>query len=109
MRYHSVIVPPKPSKPASIPVTTPSAAYAVTIGADLLLTLEPRLRKLLQLKPSAPLPRLFVVTAPEIWGLWSKAVLASFHSDARPTVLFLRPGETHKRLASVESLAQQLA
>jgi 3-dehydroquinate synthase len=109
MRYHSVIVPSKPSKPASIPVTTPSAAYDVTIGADLLRTLEPRLRKLLQLKPSAPLPRLFLVTAPEIWGLWSKTVLESFRSDARPTVLFLRPGETHKRLASVESLAHQLA
>jgi len=102
-------VPPKSSKPASIPITTPSAAYNVTIAADLLLTLEPRLRKLLQIKPSAPLPRLFIVTAPLIWGLWSKAILTSFHSDVRPTVLFLRPGETHKRLASVESLAQQLA
>src|SRR5271168_2700222 len=109
MRYHSVIVPSKTSKPASIPVTTPSAAYDVTIGADLLLTLEPRLRKLLAIKPSAPLPRLFLITAPEIWALWSKAVLESFHSDARPTVLFLRSGETHKRLASVESLAHQLA
>jgi 3-dehydroquinate synthase len=107
MRYHGVIVPPKPSKPASIPVATPSAAYNVTIGADLLPTLAPRLRKLLQLKPSAPLPRLFIVTAPEIWGLWSKSVLASFKEA--PTVLFLPPGERHKRLASVESLAQQLA
>jgi 3-dehydroquinate synthase len=109
MRYHSVMVPPKLSKPASIPVTTPSAAYDVTIGADLLLTLEPTLRVLLAIESSAPLPRLFVITAPEIWGLWSKSVLSSFHSDARPTVLFLRPGEAHKRLASVESLAQQLA
>jgi 3-dehydroquinate synthase len=103
------MVPSKTSKPASIPVTTPSAAYDVTIGADLLLTLEPRLRKLLAIKPAAPLPRLFLITAPEIWGLWSKTVLESFHSDARPTVLFLRSGETHKRLASVESLAHQLA
>jgi 3-dehydroquinate synthase len=107
MGYHGVIVSLKPSKPASIPVVTPSAAYHVSIGADLLLTLAPRLRKLLQLKPSAPLPRLFVVTAPEIWGLWSKSVLASFKEP--PTVLFLPPGERHKRLASVESLAQQLA
>jgi 3-dehydroquinate synthase len=107
MRYHSVIVPPKPSKPASIPVATPSAAYHVTIGADLLSTLAPRLCKLLQLKPSASLPRLFIVTAPEIWGLWSKSILASFKEP--PTVLFLPPGERHKRLASVESLAQQLA
>jgi 3-dehydroquinate synthase len=109
MRYHGVIVSSQPAKPASIPVTTPSAAYAVNIGAGLLGTLAPRLRKLLALKPPAPLPRLFLVTAPEIWGLWSKAVLASFKATEAPTVLFLPPGERHKRLASVESLAQQLA
>jgi 3-dehydroquinate synthase len=109
MRYHGLIVPPKPLKPASIPVTTPSAAYQVHIGANLLPTLAPRLRKLLGLKPAAPLPRLFIVTAPEIWGLWSKAVLASFKEAEAPTVLFLPPGERNKRLASVESLAQQLA
>ncbi|HWZ49937.1 MAG TPA: 3-dehydroquinate synthase [Granulicella sp.] len=102
-------MPTKPLKPASIPVTTPSAAYQVHIGADLLPTLAPRLRKLLGLKPTAPLPRLFVVTAPEIWGLWSKAVLASFKEAEAPTVLFLPPGERNKRLSSVESLAQQLA
>jgi 3-dehydroquinate synthase len=109
MRYHGVIVPPKLSKPASIAVTTPSAAYHVSIGAELLSTLEPRLRKLLQIKPNARLPWLFLVTAPEIWGLWSKAVLASFPADVQPTVLFLPPGERHKRMASVEDLAEQLA
>ena len=115
MRYHSVIVSPKASKPAprptSIPLQTPSAAYTITIGTGLLDTLAPRLRKLLGLSAKAPLPRLFVVTAPEIWGLWSKPVLASFESspEQSPTVLFLPPGERHKRLASVESLAQQLA
>ena len=97
------------TKPASIVVSTPSATYNVTIGADLLPTLAPRLRKLLGLTPKARLPKLFLVTAPEIWGLWSKAVLASFTHEDTPTILFLPPGERYKRMASVELLAQQLA
>jgi 3-dehydroquinate synthase len=50
---------------------------------------------------------LFLVTSPEIWGLWSKTVLSSFKES--PTVLFLPSGERNKRMASVEALAQQLA
>ena len=96
MRYDGDIVP-------VIPVNTPSASYDVTIGSDLLRTLHPRLRKLNQDKPFRP----FVITSPEIWALWSRPFLASFKEP--PTVLFLPSGESHKRLASVESLAQQLA
>ncbi len=86
-----------------IPVKTPSASYNVTIAAGLLQTLESRLKKL---NPGKPL-RVFVVTSPEIWGLWHKSFLASFKEA--PTVLFLPAGERHKRLASVESLAEQLS
>jgi 3-dehydroquinate synthase len=86
-----------------IPVNTPSAKYNVTIGADILRTLHPRLRKLNRDKPFRP----FVITSPEIWALWSKPFLASFKET--PTVLFLPSGESHKRMSSVESLAQQLA
>ncbi len=96
MRYDGDIVP-------VIPVNTPSASYDVTIGSDLLRTLHPRLRKLNQDKPFRP----FVITSPDIWALWSRPFLASFKEP--PTVLFLPSGESHKRLASVESLAQQLA
>jgi 3-dehydroquinate synthase len=90
-----------------IPVNTPSAKYDVTIGANLLRTLHPRLKKLIKDKPFRP----FVVTSPEIWALWSKPFLTSFPKDEKgaPTILFLPSGERHKRLASVESLAQQLA
>ena len=95
-----------PARTNSIPVTTPSATYQVVIGGGLLTTLYPRLRKL---KPSSPKAKTFLITSPNIWGLWHEAVLASFPADAQPTVLFLPPGERHKRLASVESLAQQLA
>ncbi len=90
-----------------IPVNTPSASYDVTIAANLLRTLNPRLRKLNKDKPFRP----FVITSPDIWALWSKPFLASFskrEQDA-PTVLFLPSGESHKRMSSVESLAQQLA
>jgi 3-dehydroquinate synthase len=86
-----------------IPVNTPSANYDVTIGANLLRTLHPRLRKLNRDKPFRP----FIVTSPEIWALWSKPFLASFKES--PTILFLESGESHKRMSSVESLAQQLA
>ena len=86
-----------------IAVKTPSASYDVTIASGLLRTLHPRLRKLNQDRPFRP----FVVTSPDIWALWSKHFLASFNEP--PTVLFLPSGERHKRLNSVESLAQQLA
>jgi 3-dehydroquinate synthase len=96
LRYHGLTVP-------SIHLTTPSASYDIVIGSGLFRTLHARLRKLTSGKPFRP----FIVTSPEIWGLWSKQVTASFPEP--PTVLFLASGEANKRLASVESLAQQLA
>ena len=90
---------------SSIRVTTPAAIYDVHIAPGHLRTLYPRLRRLTPKKS----PRLFVVTAPAIWALWHKAFLASFPEAHQPAVLFLPAGESHKRLASVESLAQQLA
>jgi 3-dehydroquinate synthase len=96
MRYDKKTVP-------VISVKTPSANYDVTIAPSLLRTLHPRLRRLNPGKPFRP----FIITSPNIWALWSKPFLASFKEP--PTVLFHPPGESHKRLASVESLAQQLA
>jgi 3-dehydroquinate synthase len=96
LRYHRNIVP-------VIPVNTPSATYDVTIATDLLRTMESRLKKLNPGKPFRP----FVVTSPDIWELWSKPLLAGF--TEAPTVLLLPNGERHKRLSSVESLAEQLS
>jgi 3-dehydroquinate synthase len=87
----------------TIPVTTPTAKYDVTIAAGLFKTLHKRVRKLTPGKQ----PKLFVVTSPNIWALWHEAFLASF--PEQPPVLFLPAGEKHKRMATVESLAQQLA
>jgi 3-dehydroquinate synthase len=89
---------------SSIRVTTPQAAYDVTIAPGLLRTLYPRLRKLNAGRP----PKTFVITSPEIWALWHDRFLASFPADAQPSILFLPRGERHKRLAAVESLANQL-
>jgi 3-dehydroquinate synthase len=89
----------------SVRVTTPQATYDVTIAPGLLRILYPRLRKL----NAGKQPRTFVITSPNIWALWQKPFLSSFPKDAQPTTLFLPPGERHKRLATVESLAQQLA
>ena len=50
-----------------------------------------------------------MLTSPEIWSLWADAFLESFPHEDPPTVLFLQPGEEHKRLRTVERLAEQLA
>ena len=103
MRYHRDTV-------TVIAVKTPSANYDVIIGANLLNTLRSRLNKFTNPRKDKPF-RPFVITSPEIWALWSKPFLASFPKteSESPTVLFLPSGERHKRLASVESLAEQLS
>jgi 3-dehydroquinate synthase len=88
----------------TIHVKTDHAEYPVFVGRDLLTTLGRRIPKLAGKKG-----RIFVLTSPEIWALWANVFLASFPADASPAVLFLQPGEEHKRLRSVERLAEQLA
>ena len=99
LRYHSFTL------AKTIHLSTPSATYDIEIGRGLLDTLHPRLVKAAAGKPFRP----FLVTSPNIWKLWSKQVRASFPEAQSPTVLFLPSGEKHKRLAAVESLAEQLA
>jgi len=97
------------SKPAArasrISLQTPSAAYDIHIGAGQFANLSRRLRSL----TPGHLPRLFVVSSPDIWRLWSAPVLSSFADGPSPTALLLPAGEAHKRLSSVERLAEQLA
>lgn len=89
----------------SIPVSTPTASYKVHVGSGLLASLGRRSRSL----SSRRSPRLFVVTSPEIWKLWSTPFLAAFPSETTPQLLFLPAGESRKRMAAVERLAEQLA
>lgn len=93
------------TRPVRIPLSTPSAAYQITVGGGLFRTLAHRLAAL----TPASSPSLFVISSPEIWNLWSRPFLASFSADRTPTPILLPAGETHKRLASVERIADQLA
>jgi len=88
-----------------IHLKTPSASYEITIASGLLKTLASRLKKL----KGGKLYRTFIVTSPEIWGLWGKQVLTSFGKSEQPTVLFIPAGESYKRMRTLESLAEQLA
>ena len=88
----------------AIPVTTATAGYRVHVGSGLLASLGRRTRALTAGRSA----KVFVITSPEIWRLWSADFLAGFTSDSSPQPLFLPPGESHKRLATVERLAEQL-
>jgi 3-dehydroquinate synthase len=96
-----------------VKVQTPSAKYQVYAGSGLIDSLEPRMTRVLgevygRGSKGYGLPkRVFVLTSPEIWGLWSKRFLKSF--TVEPVVLFLAPGETHKTMRSVEKLLRQMA
>ena len=94
-----------PASAQVISLATPSATYDITVGRGLIETLHPRLLALAAGRPFRPV----LITSPKIWKLWSKQVCSSFPEAQSPTVLFLPPGEQHKRLSSIESLAEQLA
>ncbi len=94
-----------PASAQVISLATPSATYDITIGRGLIETLHPRLLALAAGRPFRPV----LITSPKIWKLWSQQVRSSFPEAQSPTILFLPPGEQHKRFSSIESLAEQLA
>ncbi|MGP8251618.1 MAG: 3-dehydroquinate synthase [Terracidiphilus sp.] len=86
----------------TIRVDTPSARYDVFAGSGLLESLVPRIERAI-----GPLPRrVFVLTSPEIWSLWSATFLRSFAEP--PITLFLPPGERHKNMANVERFTREM-
>jgi 3-dehydroquinate synthase len=89
----------------TIHVKTAGSDYPVFVGKDLLPTLKRRISEV-SVKPNQ---RIFVLTSPEIWSLWADAFLESFPHNDPPSVLFLPSGEEHKRLRTVERLAEQMA
>lgn len=86
----------------TIRVDTPSARYDVVAGTGLLETLAPRIERVAGRLPR----RIFVLTSPEIWGLWGETFQSSFAEP--PITLFLPPGEKHKTMASAEKLLRQM-
>src|SRR6185312_8815003 len=98
LRYDETIV-------RTIHVNTAFARYPVHIGSGFLSTIGTRLKKI----TGKSTRRVFVLTSPAIWSLWGKQFLAGFPKDQPPTILFLPPGEQHKRLANLERLATELS
>jgi len=90
---------------STIHVKTASASYPVHVGSGLVSAFGSLLKKITGKRG----PRIFVLTSPAIWSLWGKQLGSTFPKDQQPTVLFLAPGEQHKRLASVERLATELS
>ncbi len=87
----------------TIRVDTTTAKYDIFAGSGLLETLAPRIERAIGALPR----RVFVLTSPEIWALWSDTFSRSFPEP--PLVLFLPPGERHKTMASVERLTREMA
>jgi 3-dehydroquinate synthase len=89
----------------SIPVKTTSAEYSVFVQPRLLEKLAGHITSNCGKQRS-----IFVVTSPEIWSLWSKRFLASFAAkNIHVNVLFVPSGERHKRLSTVERLAEEMS
>ena len=90
---------------------TATAAYDVAIGPGLLEQVGERLNALLDGRLARGEVRLFVVTSPEIDALWGEALRRGVRAvSAIPTpVLLVTAGEEHKRLPTVERLAEELA
>ncbi len=72
------------------------------VGAALLPSLSQRI-------PPHVRGRVFVLTSPAIWELWSGPFLASFPADRQPLLLLLPPGEPAKRLGEIERLCEEMA
>jgi 3-dehydroquinate synthase len=89
----------------TIQVKTGNIDYPVLVGSGILPTLTRRIAKVTGKRPGS----VFVLTSPEIWSLWADAFLESFPHQNPPSVLFLQPGEEHKRLRTVERLSEQMA
>jgi 3-dehydroquinate synthase len=87
-----------------IPVTTKFGQYTVSVGSGIIDSLPRRIPAL----TDDPRKLVFLLTSPEIWALWGARVEAAL-SPRHPSVLFLPPGERHKRLSQVERLTTEMS
>jgi 3-dehydroquinate synthase len=86
-----------------ISVTTKFGQYTVSVGSGILDSLSTRIPAL----AGNPRKLVFLLTSPEIWALWGERVQASL-APREPVVLFLPPGERHKRMSQVERLTTEM-
>jgi 3-dehydroquinate synthase len=86
-----------------IPVTTKFGEYTVSVGSGIVDSLAKRTPAL----ANGQHKLIFLLTSPEIWALWGARVEAAL-TPREPIVLFLPPGERHKRLSQVERLTTEM-
>jgi len=91
----------------TVTVRTPNVSYDVEIGTDLLASVGARVDALLKGGLRTGKQRAFVASSPEILKLWGDELLGGF--PVTPAVLMVPSGESHKRIATVERLLEQLA
>jgi 3-dehydroquinate synthase len=85
-------------------ITAPPRAYEALIENGLLGAAGERLANILGARR-----KLFVVTSPQVRRRWGKKLLASLRASGfAPLVLEMADGEPHKKLATVEVLAERL-
>jgi 3-dehydroquinate synthase len=88
-----------------VTIHVPPRTYQARIEAGLLSRSGPLLAELLH-----HASRVFVLTVPNVRRRWTKVLLRSLKSSGFSTeVLQMPDGESHKRLATVEKLAEKLA
>jgi 3-dehydroquinate synthase len=86
-----------------IPITTQSSSYEAVIEHGSLSRTGAMLKQLLGALP------VFVITVPPVRRRWGKILLKSLRGAGfTPEVIEMADGERHKRLATVEKLAEQL-
>lgn len=108
LKYPERILPVySPTSIESVAVHTLSGHYDVEIGTALLPQVGARLDALLQGQLSTGRVRSFVITSPELEHLWAQPLLQGFAHQ--PAILHVPAGESQKRMATVERLAEQLA
>jgi 3-dehydroquinate synthase len=86
-----------------ISVATKSGHYTVSVGNGILESLAKRMPALTGKNRKL----IFLLTSPEIWALWGERMRDLLPQE--PVVLFLPPGERHKRMAQLERLATEMA
>ena len=91
----------------TITVRTPNVSYDVEIGRGLLASVGSRVDELLEGGLRAGKQRAFVVSSPEILKLWGNELFGGFTTPL--ATLTVPSGESHKRMATVERLLEQLA
>jgi len=81
--------------------------YEAVIGLGLLERAGDQLREVLG---TARTPALFVVTVPPVRRRWGKKLVASLvEAGFKPKLLEMPDGERHKKLATIEQLAEKLS